>query len=58
MKKVKTDAEKKKDFHKYWIKPAHYMKEEEDLYEELWDDDPYSIFEDFGIQKAVPMTIK
>ena len=46
-KKVKTDAERQNDFHKYWIKPSHYMKEEDDMHDDLWDDDPYSIFDDW-----------
>ena len=35
-----------------------FMKEEYSMVEDLFDDDPYSILDDFGLQKAVPMTIK
>ena len=34
------------------------MKEEDDMVEDLMDYDPYSVLDDFGLQKAVPMTIK
>ena len=34
------------------------MREEDSMVEDLFDDDPYSLLDDFGLQKAVPMTIK
>ena len=34
------------------------MKEDDSMVEELLDGDPHSLVDDFGLQKAIPMTIK
>ena len=58
VKKAKTDEEKNREFQTYWVKPSHMTKEEDEMAEDLLDYDPYSVLEDFGLQKAVPLTVK
>ena len=57
-KKIKTEEEKRKEFQKYWIKPAADIQEEDELEEELMKDAPIALLEDVGLQKAVPMSVK
>ena len=58
IKKVKTEEEKKRDFQTYCVAPTHFMNEEDCMVEDLFDDTPQSLLDEFGLQKAVPMTIK
>ena len=34
------------------------MKEEDSMVDDVFDDDTYSLLDDFGLQKAIPMAIK